>query len=98
MVRDYEAIQVIDLTRKDLVEVVKNLTADVEPYGVEITKINVTYAQPPDDFMRSLERRLRAPLVTYSFHAPLPHVCKPFPRTLHRLGRDRRASRRTVEG
>ncbi len=57
VVRDYEAIQVIDLTRKDLEEVVKNLTHDVEPYGVEITKINVTYAQPPDDFMQSLEQQ-----------------------------------------
>ena len=57
VVRNYEAIQVIDLTRKDLVAVVANLTADVEPYGVEITKINVTYAQPPADFMHSLEQR-----------------------------------------
>lgn len=57
VVRNYEAIQVIDLTRKDLTEVVANLSADVEVYGVEITKINVTYAQPPDDFMRSLEQR-----------------------------------------
>lgn len=57
VVRHYEAIQVIDLTRKDLTEVVANLSADVEPYGVEITKINVTYAQPPNDFMNSLEMR-----------------------------------------
>jgi regulator of protease activity HflC (stomatin/prohibitin superfamily) len=57
VVRNYEAIQVIDLTRKDLTDVVTNLSADVEPYGVEITKINVTYAQPPNDFMLSLEQR-----------------------------------------
>lgn len=57
VVRNYEAIQVIDLTRKDLRDVVTNLSADVEPYGVEITKINVTYAQPPNDFMHSLEQR-----------------------------------------
>jgi regulator of protease activity HflC (stomatin/prohibitin superfamily) len=57
VVRDYEAIQVIDLTRKDLGEVVDNLSAEVELYGVEITKINVTYAQPPNDFMLSLEQR-----------------------------------------
>lgn len=57
VVRNYEAIQVIDLTRKDLTEVVAALSADVEPYGVEITKINVTYAQPPNDFMQSLEMR-----------------------------------------
>ncbi|MBE2222467.1 MAG: hypothetical protein IAF02_13045 [Anaerolineae bacterium] len=57
VVRNYEAIQVIDLTRKDLTEVVSNLSTDVEPYGVEITKINVTYAQPPNDFMHSLEQR-----------------------------------------
>ena len=57
VVRNYEAIQVIDLTRKDLNEVVANLSADVEAYGVEITKINVTYAQPPNDFMLSLEQR-----------------------------------------
>ena len=57
VVRNYEAIQVIDLTRRDLDEVVANLSADVEAYGVEITKINVTYAQPPNDFMFSLEQR-----------------------------------------
>jgi regulator of protease activity HflC (stomatin/prohibitin superfamily) len=57
VVRNYEAVQVIDLTRKDLAEVVDNLSEDVEPYGVEIIKINVTYAQPPDDFMRTLEKR-----------------------------------------
>ena len=57
VVRNYEAIQVIDLTRKDLTDVVANLSADVEAYGVEITKINVTYAQPPNDFMLSLEQR-----------------------------------------
>lgn len=57
VVRNYEAIQVIDLTRKDLDDVVTNLSTDVEPYGVEITKINVTYAQPPNDFMQSLEQR-----------------------------------------
>jgi regulator of protease activity HflC (stomatin/prohibitin superfamily) len=57
VVRNYEAIQVIDLTRNDLDEVVANLSADVEVYGVEITKINVTYAQPPNDFMFSLEQR-----------------------------------------
>jgi regulator of protease activity HflC (stomatin/prohibitin superfamily) len=57
VVRNYAAVQVIDLTRKDLAEVVANLSEDVEPYGVEIIKINVTYAQPPDDFMRTLEKR-----------------------------------------
>ena len=57
VVRNYEAIQVIDLTRKDLNEVVANLSPDVAAYGVQITKINVTYAQPPNDFMLSLEQR-----------------------------------------
>lgn len=57
VVRKYEAIQVIDLTRQDLTDVVAALSADVKPYGVEITKINVTYAQPPGDFMQSMEMR-----------------------------------------
>ncbi len=57
VVRKYEAIQVIDLTRQDLTDVVAALSADVRPYGVEITKINVTYAQPPSDFMHSMEMR-----------------------------------------
>jgi hypothetical protein len=40
-----------------LTELRDTLSRDVEPYGVVIKKINITYAQPPDDFMRSQEAR-----------------------------------------
>jgi regulator of protease activity HflC (stomatin/prohibitin superfamily) len=35
----------------------QSLNAEVEPYGVEINKINVTDARPPEEFLRSLESR-----------------------------------------
>jgi len=57
MIRQLGGEEVINLTRQDLDEVVKSLNSDVEPYGVSITRINITYAQPIDEFMQSLENR-----------------------------------------
>lgn len=57
MIRQLNGEEVINLTRQDLKTVVETLNADVEPYGVHITRINITYAQPIDEFMQSLENR-----------------------------------------
>jgi regulator of protease activity HflC (stomatin/prohibitin superfamily) len=57
MVRQILTDEVNDLVRRDLTELRETLSRDVEPYGVTIKKINITYAQPPDDFMRSQEAR-----------------------------------------
>jgi len=57
MIRQLTGEEVINLTRQDLNEVVESLNADVTPYGVSITRINITYAQPIDEFMQSLENR-----------------------------------------
>ncbi len=57
MVRQVSSDQVNDLVRRDLSELRQTLSVDVEPYGVSITKINITYAQPPADFVASQEAR-----------------------------------------
>ncbi len=59
-VRQITTRQVLDMKRNDLMPIVDVLNADVEPYGVTINKINVTYAQPPAEFMQSEEARLLA--------------------------------------
>ena len=62
-VRQITTRQVIDMKRNDLMPIVDKLNEDVESYGVTAQKINVTYAQPPAEFMQSEEARLLA-----SFH------------------------------
>lgn len=57
MIRQITTDQVNDLVRRDLTELRTTLSSDVEPYGVGIKKISITYAQPPNDFMRSQEAR-----------------------------------------
>ncbi|MCB0191187.1 MAG: hypothetical protein KDJ65_04515 [Anaerolineae bacterium] len=57
MIRQIASDQVNDLVRRDLTDLKEGLNADVEPYGVTIMKINITYAQPPADFVASQEAR-----------------------------------------
>ena len=57
MVRQITADQINDLARLDLSELRQTLSAGVEPYGVTIMKVNIVYAQPPAEFMRSREAR-----------------------------------------
>jgi regulator of protease activity HflC (stomatin/prohibitin superfamily) len=57
LVRQVPTDEVNDLVRRDLTELTNTLSRDVEPYGVTIKKVNIIYAQPPDDFMRSQEAR-----------------------------------------
>jgi regulator of protease activity HflC (stomatin/prohibitin superfamily) len=61
-VRQITSDQINDLKRQSLDEFRTALSADVEPYGVTVMKINVTYAQPPAEFMRSQETRQLAVL------------------------------------
>ena len=55
LIRQITTEEVIDLKRQKMSDLVESLGADVEPYGVKVMKINVTYAQPPNDFMHSQE-------------------------------------------
>lgn len=45
------------MKRNSLFELMTDLSSDVEAYGVKITRITVTYAQPPNDFLNAQEGR-----------------------------------------
>lgn len=57
LVRSVTVDEVINLGRHDTHELREIITADVEPYGVQIAKIKITYAQPPAAFFQSQEER-----------------------------------------
>jgi regulator of protease activity HflC (stomatin/prohibitin superfamily) len=61
-VRQITLDQINDLKRQSLADFRTSLGLDVEPYGVTVIKINLTYAQPPAEFMRSQELRQLAVL------------------------------------
>jgi len=44
-----------DLGDPDMSELLEELAENISPYGVEITKLSITYAQPPADFMHIKE-------------------------------------------
>lgn len=56
-VRRLPTEKIADLTRQETSALREALTAEVEPYGVTIRKINVTDARPPEDFLRTQESR-----------------------------------------
>jgi regulator of protease activity HflC (stomatin/prohibitin superfamily) len=56
-VRQITSDKVIDLVRSDLADLQQALNADAETYGVMISKVTITFAQPPAEFMTSLEAR-----------------------------------------
>ena len=62
MVRLVTSDQVNDLARQETAGLRTALGADVEQYGVTITKINITDARPPAEFLRSQEARQLAVL------------------------------------
>ncbi len=62
IVRGVNSDQVPDLARHDLTELKAILSEAVEPYGISIMKVTVTYAQPPLEFLRSQEARKLATL------------------------------------
>src|SRR3712207_5081383 len=57
MVRLVTSDQVNDLARQETAGLRESLSSDVEQYGVTITKINITDARPPAEFLRSQEAR-----------------------------------------
>jgi regulator of protease activity HflC (stomatin/prohibitin superfamily) len=57
MMRQVTSAQVVDLKKQDLTHMLESLSTAVAPYGVTVTNISVTYAQPPAEFMHSLEAR-----------------------------------------
>jgi len=57
LVRTIGAEQVADLAKQDLASFREELGAVMESYGVQISKITVTFAQPSADVMLSLEAR-----------------------------------------
>ena len=57
MVRQIEAEQIANLRGLDLDELRALLQNYVDSYGVEVKRINVTYALPQVDFMQSLESK-----------------------------------------
>ena len=56
-VRQLPADKIADLTHQETTKLRQALTAEVEPYGATIKKINVTYARPPEEFLRLQESR-----------------------------------------
>lgn len=61
LVRRISSIELIDLAQQNLDEMRDTLNAGIAPYGVAISQITITFAQPPAAFMQSLEaRRLAA--------------------------------------
>ena len=57
MVRQISSDEVNNLTRRDTSELRDALSNASEPYGVKMVKVNIIYAHPPVDFVRSQEAR-----------------------------------------
>jgi regulator of protease activity HflC (stomatin/prohibitin superfamily) len=49
--------RVSDLAHQESEELRTTLSAIVEPYGVDIRRVVITHARPPEEFLRSLEAR-----------------------------------------
>ncbi len=62
LIRRVTAEEIVDLRRDDAGALQAEIGADVEPYGVHITRIKITLARPPDEFARSQEQRQLAVL------------------------------------
>lgn len=56
-VRQIGVQQVMDLVQQDLAPLREALNGEMDAYGVTISKSTVVFAQPPAEFMRSLEAR-----------------------------------------
>ncbi|HUM71249.1 MAG TPA: SPFH domain-containing protein [Chloroflexota bacterium] len=62
MMRHITLEQVVDLKKQDLTYMLEELSTAVAAYGATVTNLSVTYAQPPAEFMQSLEARQLAML------------------------------------
>jgi len=56
-VRRLSSEEIVDVTRYGAGELRQSLSAEVEPYGVEVMRVNVTETRLPDEFLRSYEAR-----------------------------------------
>ncbi len=57
MVRQISSDEVNNLTRQETSALRETLSAASEPYGVKVVHVNIFYARPPADFVRSQEAR-----------------------------------------
>ncbi len=57
MVRQISSYEVNNLTKQDTCPLQESLSAPGEPYGVQIEHVNIVYAYPPVDFVRSQEAK-----------------------------------------
>ena len=57
IIRQVNADQVADLKKQDMEILIETLNGDLESYGVSVSKVSVTFAQPPADFVQSQEMR-----------------------------------------
>jgi regulator of protease activity HflC (stomatin/prohibitin superfamily) len=57
MVRQISSDEVNNLTRQDTSELREALNHASEAYGVQVMQVNIIYARPPEDFVRSQEAR-----------------------------------------
>lgn len=55
MLRKIRADEITDIGDENMVELLVELGQGITPYGVEITKVSITYAQPPPDFIHLKE-------------------------------------------
>ncbi|MCA9981235.1 MAG: hypothetical protein KDD89_10380 [Anaerolineales bacterium] len=62
VVREITSLEVTDLVRRDFQDLRERLDQDVAPYGVQVQRVAVTFAQPPEDFLASQEARQLASL------------------------------------
>jgi regulator of protease activity HflC (stomatin/prohibitin superfamily) len=60
MIHGLSSDQITGLTAMDTSNLLAELTEGVEGYGVTITRVNISYAAPPPDFLASQEARLLA--------------------------------------
>src|SRR6266566_3828863 len=75
MVRQISSDEVNNLTRQDTSELREALSKASDPYGVKIVKVNIIYALPPADFVRSYEGRQLA-LLQQAEHAEQQALAK----------------------
>ncbi len=61
-VRTITSYEVMDLKNANVGHLLELLNSDMDSYGVEMRKIEITFAQPPAEFMRSQETRQLAVL------------------------------------
>lgn len=57
LIRQINADQVADLKKQDMEGCIEALNRDLESYGVSVSSVSVTFAQPPADFVQSQEMR-----------------------------------------